>query len=76
MGHSKVYLTEGLWFDYFTSRAYIGGRDYNAYRDINSIPVFVKSGGIIPHAVLDGTNDISAPKHLKLDIFPGSDNRI
>ncbi len=74
MGHSKVYLTKGLWFDYFTSRAYIGDRDYNVYRDINTIPVFVKAGGIIPQAVLNGTNDISTPKHLKIDIFPGKDN--
>lgn len=71
MGHSDVYLPEGLWFDFFTSRAYKGSKSYNAYRSIHEIPVFVKAGGIIP---LSQTLDIDLPKGFEIDIFPGDSN--
>ena len=70
MGHVSVYLPQGDWFDYFTSHKYIGNRSYNVYRDIYTIPVFVKAGSIIPHAVLDEENGIDNPKHLRIDVFP------
>ena len=74
MGHAFTYLPEGIWFDYFSSRKYIGDRDYNVYRDIYTIPVFAKAGSIIPHAVLNTKNYISNPEELKIDVFPGDSN--
>ena len=70
MGHTLVFMPEGTWFDFFNGRRYAGDRNYKVYRDIHNIPVFAKAGSIIPQAVLDGTNDVSNPRHLKLDIFP------
>lgn len=70
MGNTLVFMPEGTWFDFFNGRKYAGNRNYRVYRDIYNIPVFARAGSIIPQAVLDGTNDVSNPKHLKLDIFP------
>lgn len=70
MGHTRTYLPEGVWFDYFTKRKYIGDRYYNNYRDLSSIPVFVKAGSIIPSAVLEDENGVNNPSHLKIEVFP------
>lgn len=75
MGNTLVYLPEGTWFDFFNGRRYAGKRNYKVYRDIYNIPVFAKAGSIIPQAIFDGTNDISNPKHLKLDIFPAESGK-
>ena len=75
MGSCEVYLPDGLWFDFFNSRAYKGDRRYKVYRDIDGTPVFAKAGGIIPQAVLNGENGTANPQALKVDIFPGADNR-
>lgn len=45
-----VYLPEGLWYDFYTEEKYEGGRMYRIGTAIDSIPVFVKAGSIIPMA--------------------------
>lgn len=44
----KIWLPEGVWFDFFTSIVYEGGRKMWMYRGLESIPVLVKAGGIVP----------------------------
>lgn len=75
MGNTLVYMPEGIWFDFFNGRRYAGKRNYKVYRDIYNIPVFARAGAIIPQAVINGTNDISNPKHLKVDIFPADNGK-
>ena len=72
-GSVNVYLPDGMWFDLFTSHSYKGGR-HIMHRNIDTIPVLVKAGGIIPMAVTESVNDISNPKTLNVVIFPGADN--
>lgn len=74
MAYTNTYLPEGEWFDFFTGRIYRGNRCHKMYRDIYTIPVFVKAGGIIPMSKLDGINDISNPQNLEIQVFPGADN--
>lgn len=48
----KVYLPEGeLFYDYYTREAYEGGQTIEFPVDLGSIPMFVRSGGIIPMAI-------------------------
>lgn len=72
-GKAKVWLPEGLWFDFFTSHSYQGGR-HVMYRDLCSIPVLVKAGGVIPMAPADMGNSTENPGTLHIAIFPGADN--
>lgn len=44
----QVYLPQGKWYDYDYGYEYEGGRSYDIYAPQNRIPVFVKSGAIIP----------------------------
>ena len=71
MGNTRVFMPDGLWFDFFGGRRYAGGRNYTIYRTLKDIPVFARAGAIIPQAITEDLNDTSNPKHLKLDIFPG-----
>ena len=44
-----IYLPEGMWIDYFNGNCYEGGRIINNYdAPAWKLPVFVKSGAIIP----------------------------
>ncbi len=73
MGHTSAYLPNGVWFDFFNGRKYIGDRYYNVYRNLEDIPVFVKAGSIIPQADLSAGNGVENPEHLKIDVFPLAD---
>lgn len=43
-----VYLPEGKWFNYWTHEAYEGGQEHIAQAAIDSMPIFVKAGSVIP----------------------------
>lgn len=45
---SKVYLPKGTWFHFFSDRVYEGGSEYLIETPLETIPVFVRGGGIIP----------------------------
>ena len=66
MASSCGWLPKGLWIDYFTGTIYEGGRWFTWYRGIESIPVFLKAGGIL---ALDGRkqgNEIDNPDILEV----------
>ena len=43
----KVYLPEGVWYDFFTGKRYEGGV-HRIPAAVNEIPVFVREGTVIP----------------------------
>lgn len=73
MGCANTYIPDGIWFDFFTGRRYNGGQRYKIYRDIYTIPVFVKAGGIIPMS--DDVTDIGNPQNMTIQVFPYADNQ-
>lgn len=67
-----IYLPEGSWFDYFTGDHYDGNRILNNFAaPVWKLPVFVKSGAIIPMA--NPNNNVSEiNKGLRIyEIYPG-----
>jgi len=46
----KVYLPEGDWYDLWTSKKYSGKTEYTIDVPLEQIPVFIKSGTILPLA--------------------------
>ena len=48
VARTKVWLPEGMWFDFFSDTVYRGGRNLNMYRTIDEIPVLAKAGAIVP----------------------------
>lgn len=46
----KVYLPEGVWYDFNTGRKYYGGKEYSITCNYTGLPLFVKEGTILPLA--------------------------
>ncbi|NNK27103.1 MAG: DUF5110 domain-containing protein, partial [Flavobacteriaceae bacterium] len=44
----RLYLPKGRWYNYWTNKVVIGGKEMWVDADIESMPVFVKDGSIIP----------------------------
>lgn len=68
-----AWIPEGMYYDFFTGRVYKGGRKLNLYRNLESIPVLVKAGGIIPLAKDYMDCHLHNPKELKVHIYNGAD---
>jgi alpha-D-xyloside xylohydrolase len=47
-GRRKVYLPEGRWVDYWTKEVIVGGRYIDTEHGLETFPVFVRHGAIIP----------------------------
>ncbi len=43
-----VYLPQGIWFDYWTNKKYQGGRMISVEAPLETVPMFVRGGAIIP----------------------------
>ena len=72
----KLFLPDGIWYDFTTGKRYIGGRRYTSFYKQEDYPVFAKSGTIIPLAILDdkNLNDTTPPKNMEIQVFPGASN--
>ncbi len=66
-----IYLPEGVWIDYFTGERYAGGAVINNYEaPLWKLPVFVRSGAIIPMTV-PHNNVTEIPADLRIyDLYP------
>jgi hypothetical protein len=72
-GAAKTWLPEGMWFDFFTGMRYRGGRLITMHRDIDTIPVLAKCGGIVPmQAGEELSSRTENPKHMVVKVFCGS----
>jgi alpha-glucosidase (family GH31 glycosyl hydrolase) len=71
---TTTYLPEGNYYDFFTDVLYSGGRTIDCYRTLETIPVFVPEGGIIPMTDRIGTRDVNAnPDSLVIHAYAGKD---
>ncbi|RRN78136.1 DUF5110 domain-containing protein, partial [Pseudoxanthomonas sp. SGD-10] len=69
----KVYLPEGsLWFDFWTNKIQKGGREVMADASKNKIPLFIKSGSIIPLGPVMQHSSEKSNEALTLNIYGGS----
>ena len=71
----KVYLPAGTdWYNYWTSERLQGGQTISVDAPIDTLPLFVRAGSIIPLGV--PVLSTSEPQVLaKLRIYPGADGK-
>lgn len=70
LSKATLWLPEGVWIDFFTSRVYTGGRTLDVYRHLDRMPVFARAGSIIPLSADAGCGN---PAHIELRVFAGAD---
>ncbi|HLN64430.1 MAG TPA: TIM-barrel domain-containing protein [Symbiobacteriaceae bacterium] len=68
----KVYLPEGVWYDYWTNRKVRGGRYVTAQAPLEILPIFVRAGAIVPLAP-ERTNTGGAWEELTLAVYPAEE---
>jgi alpha-D-xyloside xylohydrolase len=69
----SVYLPAGAdWYDFWTNKRFHGGQRLNVQAPIDTIPVFVRAGSILPlGAPVESTNEKQVIE--KVRIYPGAD---
>jgi hypothetical protein len=72
MGHTRTWIPEGMWFDFFTGMAYTGARKMDMYRTLDTIPVLVKAGSVVPMQDESEISDrVANPSRMDLRVFCG-----
>ncbi|MGC3991293.1 MAG: glycoside hydrolase family 31 protein [Chthoniobacteraceae bacterium] len=71
----SVYLPQGTsWTDFWTGKTYAGGQQIEAAAPIQTLPLFVKAGTILPYGPDEQyAQEKSDP--IELRIYPGADGR-
>lgn len=70
----STYFPKGQWLDYYTGRAYTGGKRYSISVKLNRIPIFVKAGSIIPHFPVMQYVGQEPVKEITLNAYAGNGN--
>lgn len=75
LSRQVVWLPEGEWFDFFTGEHFTGGGWRTLYGELGEIPIFARSGAIMPLGPKATWGGVSNPETLEVYIFPGANNR-
>ncbi len=70
----SVYLPNGVrWFDFWTGESFDGGQKIDAASPIQTMPIFVRAGSILPYgpAVQYAGEKLGDP--IELRVYPGAD---
>ena len=70
-----LYLPRGTWYDFWTNERVDGGREISRPVDLETTPLYVRAGAIVPmDPVRQYTSEpVSGP--LTLTVYPGADGR-
>jgi len=70
-GSREVYLPDGSWYDYWTDRRLAGGRWIHYEAELETLPLFVRAGAVLPMGPeLQYANERSWDP-LSFDVYPG-----
>lgn len=69
----EVYLPRGLWYDFWTGKLHCGGRYVTAHSPLDTIPLFVKAGAILPLAPPSVKSAVEKFNEIELRVYPGAD---
>lgn len=70
----NVYLPQGTWWDYWTGERLEGGRDVSAKAALDSMPLCVKAGTVVPMGQVKQFTTEEATEPTTLRIYPGADD--
>ena len=69
----QVYLPPGAWYDFWTHERYSGGREISRKVDLETMPLFVRAGSILPLGPVKQYSDERIDQPLAVSIYPGAD---
>ena len=71
--HRTTYLPRGVWWDYWTNDRVEGGREVTRAVDLETIPLYIKAGTILPMGPVKQYAQEPSEEPLILRIYPGAD---
>jgi len=71
-GRVRAWLPEGTWTDIVTGTVYAGDRHVDLHRDLGSVPVLLRAGGLLPLDASDGLDATRNPAELEVLVAPGA----
>nr|WP_208386427.1 glycoside hydrolase family 31 protein [Curtobacterium sp. WW7] len=71
-GRARAWLPPGTWTDVFTGTTYGGDRFVDLHRTLDTIPVLLRAGGILPLAGPDEVDATVNPAALEVLVAPGA----
>ena len=69
----RVYLPRGTWFDFWTEERLEGGREIDRAVDLETMPLYVRAGAVIPMGPVKQYVDEKVDGPLTLVVYPGAD---
>lgn len=71
-GRARAWLPPGTWTDVFTGTTYAGDRFVELHRTIETVPVLLRAGGILPLAAPEEVDATVNPAALEVLVAPGT----
>jgi alpha-glucosidase/alpha-D-xyloside xylohydrolase len=68
---SKVYLPKGTWYDFWTAERIEGGREIERAVTLETTPLYVRAGAVIPMGPVKQYVDEKVDGPLTLTVYPG-----
>jgi alpha-glucosidase (family GH31 glycosyl hydrolase) len=69
----QVYLPKGNWYDFWTSELIEGGREVNREVTLDTMPLYVRAGSILPLGPVKQYVSEKVDLPLSISIYPGAD---
>jgi alpha-glucosidase/alpha-D-xyloside xylohydrolase len=69
----QVYLPAGSWYDFWTQERVQGGREISRAVDLETMPLYVRAGSILPLGPVKQFTGEKVEQPLSIGIYPGSD---
>jgi alpha-glucosidase/alpha-D-xyloside xylohydrolase len=69
----KLYLPQGIWYDFWTNEKHSGGREVTRPVDLETIPLYVRAGAIVPMGPLKQYTAEKVDGPLDISVYPGTD---
>jgi len=69
----RLYLPRGVWYDYWTGERVEGGREIGRAVDLETLPLYVRSGAILPLGPVKQYTGEKVAGPLSISIYPGAD---
>lgn len=69
----NIYLPRGAWYDFWTNERAEGGREITRAVDLETIPLYVRAGAILPLGPVKQYVEEKSDEPLTLNVYAGAD---
>jgi alpha-glucosidase/alpha-D-xyloside xylohydrolase len=69
----SIYLPRGAWYDFWTHDRLQGGREISRPVDLETLPLYVREGSILPLGPVKQFTGEKVDEPLSVSIYPGAD---